>query len=82
MFLGEINAYQSVNFPRNPSEGKNLLFPDATVAVMVDVVVVSAVAIGFSRCSVVLGVGGSQNGKIGNLDEESGRRLPDEAVPA
>ena len=76
----EINAYQSVNFPRDPSEGKNFLGPDA-LAVMVNVVVaavaVSDVAARDSRGSVVLGVGGSQDGKVGNLDKMSGGGLSD-----
>ena len=87
-----MNAYQSVNFPRDPTEGKNFLGPDAA-AVMVDVLgvvvdaLVSAVDVSdvFSRCSrssVLLGVGGAQDGEVGNLDKVSGGGLPDEAVPA
>ena len=46
------------------------------------VFVVHAVAALDSRRSVVLGVGGPQDGKVGNLDKESGGGLSDEAVPA
>ena len=88
-----LNAYQSVNFPRDPTEGKNFLGPDAA-AVMVDVlgfavdalvpaaVDVSGVLSRCSRSSVFLGVGGAQDGEVGNLDKVSGGGLPDEAVPA
>ena len=84
-----LNAYQSVNFPRDPTEGKNFLGPDAAAAVMVDVLgfVVDALvpAVDVFRCSrssVFLGVGGAQDGEVGNLDKVSGGGLPDEAVPA
>ena len=83
-----LNAYQSVNFPRDPTEGKNFLRPDAA-AVMIDVLglVVDALvpAVDVFRCSpssVFLGVGGAQDGEVGNLDKVSGGGLPDEAVPA
>ena len=82
MLFFEIIAYQSVNFPRDPSEGKNLLGPDAFAVMVYIVFVVHAVAALDSRRSVVLGVGGPQDGKVGNLDKETGGGLSDEAVPA
>ena len=82
-------SHQCVDFPRDPAEGKNLFGPGGSAAAVVVVVVVAATVVvhavsgvaRHSRAAIILRVGGSQDGKVGDLDEESGRGLSDKAVP-